>query len=334
MRKPYFRKDRGAWFVKTRNGKSQIRLHEDEEQAFKIWQELQSAENPDRPNAPFASLVENYLRSAERSVSAEMFTRTGTYLADFCRAYGKTAARAIKPHDVTKWIENHPGWGSWSQRAAISAVKRVFSWAIEQGLLTANPLAKVRRPRGQRREQLISDDQHAAMWNASRAEMRHVMLALRHSGARPGMVAAVTAANVSPDGWSWIMHEHKTRKNTGRPLVIYLSPCLRTLTLALAQKYPAGPLFRDARGNAWNRNSIRCRIRRLRKKLGLPAGIVAYSYRHTFATNAILNGTDLATAAELLGHKGVAMFEKHYGHIGQHNEHLKAAAAMAVRKKA
>ncbi len=49
----------------------------------------------------------------------------------------------------------------------------------------------------------------------------------------------------------------------------------------------------------------------MRAKLGLPAGTVACSYRHSYATQAILNGTDVATVAELLGHGDVAMIQNH-----------------------
>jgi site-specific recombinase XerD len=118
-----------------------------------------------------------------------------------------------------------------------------------------------------------------------------------------------------------------------RPLVIYLSPCLQTLTrIAMAAKGGQGPLFVNARGHAWRSNAINLRIRRLREKPGLPDGTVAYSHRHSFATQAILNGTDVATVAELLGHGDVGMIQKHYGHLAGEAEHLKAAAAKAVKR--
>ena len=42
---------------------------------------------------------------------------------------------------------------------------------------------------------------------------------------------------------------------------------------------------------------------------------MAYSYRHTYATRAIMNGTDVATVAELFGHTDVGMIQRHYGHL-------------------
>lgn len=90
--------------------------------------------------------------------------------------------------------------------------------------------------------------------------------------------------------------------------------------------HPTGPLFRNSRGQSWNRNSIRCRFRRLRKKLNLDKGVVAYAYRHTFATAGLEEGVPIATMAELLGHTSPKMITEHYGHLDQKTAHLREAA--------
>jgi site-specific recombinase XerD len=72
-------------------------------------------------------------------------------------------------------------------------------------------------------------------------------------------------------------------------------------------------------------------MKQLRRKLDLPKGTVAYAYRHSYATRALMNGTDLATVAELLGHGDLKMLGQHYGHLDKQKEHLKRAAARAVR---
>jgi site-specific recombinase XerD len=93
----------------------------------------------------------------------------------------------------------------------------------------------------------------------------------------------------------------------------------------------SGPLFLNSRGRAWTPNAISCRMKQLRKKLGLPLGTVAYAYRHSHATRALVNGADLATVAELLGHGDLKMLSQHYGHLDKLKDHLKRAAAVAVR---
>src|SRR5436190_2354629 len=112
MRKPYFRKDRGCWFVKTADGRSQIRLHEDEAQAHRIWQEVVAAERPESPQAPVAAIVENFLRHAERHIAHSTYSSYAYYLADFCGRHGLTLVRDLKPYDVTKWLDSKSKWGT------------------------------------------------------------------------------------------------------------------------------------------------------------------------------------------------------------------------------
>ncbi|MHB9081736.1 MAG: hypothetical protein ACYC3X_30080 [Pirellulaceae bacterium] len=57
-----------------------------------------------------------------------------------------------------------------------------------------------------------------------------------------------------------------------------------------------------------------------------------YRMRYSYATPGDLNGADVATVAELLGHGDVAMIQKHYGHLAGEAEHLKAGAAKAVKR--
>lgn len=341
MRKPYFRADRGAWFVKTAGGRSQIRLHEDEAEAYRIWQESLAAENPEDPHAPTAAIAEAFLAWAESRVAPKTYRGYSDFLASFCNEAGSIKARALKPFNVTRWLAGQATWGTETQRGAIAAVKRCFNWAVAEGLIDRNPLAGVKKPAASRREFLVSDEQHAAMIAAEdrgresdrrAAVFRAVLIALKHSGQRPGMVASVRVEDVADDCSAWVMRQHKNRRKTGAPLVIYLSPCLQALTRAAIGSRTSGPLFTNSRGEPWTSNAIRCRMRELRRKLGLPAGAVAYAYRHTWITGALKNGVGLAATAELAGHSDLKMISRHYGHLDKEAEHLKAAAAKAVKR--
>lgn len=336
MKKPWYWKARKSWYVS--DGKTQIRLHEDEATAYKIWQEIQRAGSAGDIFAPLASLAENFLRHAKRTVSEGTYDRYAYYVADFCNhaSADRIPAREAKAENLYAWIESRPAWGDWAQRGAIAAVKRMFAWGVEQGIVDRSPMLAVKRPAAKRREQLIDDAQHAAMMQRARHSrasrvFRQVLVALRHSGARPGEVAAVKVGDVSPDGSAWVLQEHKTAGKTGRPRVVYLSPCLATLTKILAASRKSTNLFVNARGEPWTRNAIRCRMRQLRRALGLPPGVVAYAYRHSWTTKALTGGADIATVAELLGHTSTEMVSRHYGHLDQAKEHLKKAAAGVIK---
>jgi site-specific recombinase XerD len=97
-------------------------------------------------------------------------------------------------------------------------------------------------------------------------------------------------------------------------------------------EHPEGPLFTNEDGRPWNRNAIRCRFRRVRKKLPLGGDLVAYLYRHAVTTDLLESGTGLAQAAELLGHKGAERIMRHYSKQRKRGQHLRDHITRATRK--
>lgn len=239
--------------------------------------------------------------------------------------------RDLRPFHITRWLDSRPGWGQSTRRGAITAVKRALNWATDEGLIPANPLKAVKKPPVKRRDKVLTPEEQRAIASAPRDEaFRHFVLALRLTGCRPGEVASVTAAEVDLDAGTWTLRRHKSVKKTQRPHVVYLPPELVELCRQLMALRPAGPLFLNSRGKPWSRNSIRCRFRRLRKKLNLDRGVTAYAYRHSYATAGLEAGVPLATMAELLGHADATMLNEHYNHLDQKAAHLREAARRAA----
>ena len=103
------------------------------------------------------------------------------------------------------------------------------------------------------------------------------------------------------------------------------------LTRRLAERHPEGPLFRNSRGKPWTRNAIRCRFRQLRRKLPHLKGVVSYTYRHSYATDALEQGVGVAQVAEFLGHTSTDMVMQHYQHLLEKREHLLQSARQATQ---
>lgn len=119
---------------------------------------------------------------------------------------------------------------------------------------------------------------------------RQFVRVMFETGARPGEVARVTAADVNLELGVWVFTRHKTAKKTRRPQAVYLPPAVVELCRGLIARFPEGPIFRGPRGQRpFKRNNIRCRFRRLRKKLPHLKHFVAYTARHTFVTHALRN---------------------------------------------
>jgi integrase len=335
-RKPYFRKSDGWWvsrfqghYVKLAKGRP------NEAQAHKRFHELMAVEVVSAPatsaNSTTASMFETFLAWSFRENEPNTYQFYRHFLQNFVDKHGAVRVRDLKPYHVTKWLEQGSTWGQSTRRCAVTAVKRALNWAVQEGYLDANPLRNVVKAAVRHRDTLVSEGEHAKLKDAASDEVfREFLSALRATGCRPGEVAAVTATDVDLDAGTWTLKRHKTVKKTKRPRVVFLTRDMVELSRKLMAQHPEGPLFRNQRARPWTKNAIRCRFRRLRKKAGVAPSIVAYAYRHTFATAGLESGVPLATVAELLGHTSTKMVSEHYGHLDQRADHLRDAARQAA----
>lgn len=88
---------------------------------------------------------------------------------------------------------------------------------------------------------MLTREEQAEILAAIRDEpFRQFVRVMFETGARPGEVARLTAADVNLDLGMWVFAEHKTAKKTKKTRVIYLSPAMVELTRSLVEKYPEG----------------------------------------------------------------------------------------------
>lgn len=338
MRKPWFRKQTGWWYFTDDNGE-QHKLSKDEKEARDEWHRRCLAADDSSPNARLDAVADSFLDWTKMHRAPNTYEWYVTALTAVCEGMGATPIRQLKKHQVRKWVDSS-GKSAGTRRAYITAIRRVITWAIDEGIIQKDPIGRLERPPTERREVLVSAEDYARAVESAdvgrgsqyrRGAFRVFLVALRHSGARPSEVAHAEARNFVEEAGVWTLDKHKTRRKTGRDRIIYLSPCLVTLSRILAAARPIGPMFLNGEGNPWTPNAIRCRMRRLRERLDLPPGTVAYALRHTFATEGLLNGVEEPIMAELLGHTSTAMLSKHYSHLGQRAQVIRRAATKAAR---
>ena len=82
----------------------------------------------------------------------------------------------------------------------LAAASAVFSWAVRQEIIAANPCAGVERNDTTSRERVLSDAEIAAFWPQLSAPLRLILL----TGQRPGEVAHLHRAHVVDGRW-WVM---------------------------------------------------------------------------------------------------------------------------------
>ena len=348
VRKPFFREFDGCWYVQSNVGSKRkqfklrddngdpIRGRENAQMAVKAFHKFMAndpAHLPEPTALKVCDVCDQFLSHAEKHNNAKTFAWYKKYLQSFNDLFGTLGALDVKPIHVTRWLDAHPKWKG-SRRCAVIALKRAYNWCEEQELITKNPVKKVKKPKAVRRERILTQEERIEILQAIKdAEFRDFVSALQETGCRPGEVAKVTAANVDLERGIWKFTEHKTKESTGKDRIVYLTPGMIDLSTRLMARFPDGPLFRGPRRagqKPYTRNSIRCRFRRLRKKLPHLKGVIAYTFRHSYITDALERGVSVAAVAELAGHSDLRMIQEHYGHLSQKAVHLRDAARKAA----
>ena len=341
-KKPWYRKHDGWWYVtKTVDGRrQQIKLargKENEQEAYHRFYELMAATGHVEPSTEisFNELAARFLSYSQRENAENTTSWYAHFLDDFDQFHDGRVIDLRKSH-VDRWLDEHDGWGQSTRRQAITCIKRVVNWGYEEGHLSEFPvgLRKLRRPKMGKRETIVLSADHKRMLAETDEPFGQLLTALWETGARPEEVRTVTAAMVHLDVGVWLFHVHKTVERTEKPRIIYLTPTMVELSRQLMQVNPDGPLFRNKFGKPWSANAVRCRMKRLRKKLGLPDGTVAYAYRHTYATTGLEKGATIADMAELLGHVDTKMISEYYGHLSQKTDRMREVASRVTNGKA
>ncbi len=85
-----------------------------------------------------------------------------------------------------------------------------------------------------------------------------------------------------------------------------------------------GPLFVNTKGKPWTKDSIGCRFKRLKMKLG--KAMCAYAIRHSYATEGLKSGMDSLVLAQLMGHADTTMLSRTYAHLARNPDFLRIQA--------
>ena len=328
--KPWFREQTGYWMVYL-DGEP-INLSKDKDEADRKFHELMAArhEAPESPTARVADIVESFLEWASENTKAATFAQYKWYGQKLSEHSGTVKARDFKPIHVTRWVQLN-GWKGAHKYNAERYAYRFFSWAVSQGIVSKNPLQGMPRQKPLPRQRAMTDAEYVALFRASDRDLRLLLFALRHTGARPQEMRELTWDQVRKD--HLLLHDHKTVGKTRKPRVIHLSRPLQRLLKNLRRRSVSDHVFKNSLGRPWSANALRLRVSRLKEKLGLDDDVCAYLLRHAFGSNAIVRGVDLATVAELMGHSSTEMASTVYVHLAEQKSHLQEAVAKVTSSK-
>lgn len=322
--KPFFRKQTQCWYVQI--GKKQIRLGTDEEDAREEYHKIMTRrrENTVHATDSVQTLLNRYLDWCKVNRADSTFDRRLPIIKSFGLSVGPgLKIPKLRPYHIQRWIDekySDPHRHSDTYRnTLITAVKGAIEWAAEQGYIEHSPIARMKKPRAAIRQLFIPSAKWSEIYKAARDEyLRDFLVVMLASGARPQEMFKIEARHFDPGG-SRLVFGIPESKGEAASRVIYLPSEALEIVDRLAQRHPQGKLFRNSKGDPWNRNSIKCRFRRLRRVLKEPE-LTATTLRHSFAHYRLVNGQDSHAVSKLMGHVDGRMLATRYGHLEQNTE--------------
>jgi len=308
-----------------------------------------------------ASIIELYLTLNAAKYEPEALSQRKFYLQLFAEAHGwrKVNDKDCLPVHVDQWIAAHPEWKSdWTKAQVVTIIQRPFNWAARKRLIPSNPFRGAERYAGEPRRPLTDAEfqallRHATVWTkrkrprkvypcerkrrqkpSAAARWRQVLIFLRFTGARPGEASRLKWEDIDLAAGVIRLQRHKTSKKTKKPRIILLHPVVVKLLIYLRRlNQPGEFVFLNHRKNPWNRANLGNRMQRARKAAGIPTDAKLYGTRHAFGIRSILNGVDIKTLAELMGHQTTRMTEHYLSRLGDHQEHLAAAMLLSNARR-
>jgi len=333
-REPFWRSERNCWYVQS--GTRQIRLSTDKDEAWRLWHEFMARPpEADRPVAPgpdvqVIEILDAYLDWCQKHKAERTYEWSRENIQRFANALpdGLKVAE-LKPYHLTRAMDAYAHWANNTKHDFISAVKRAFSWAVDEELIEKSPLARVKKPARETREFAVLPVEYARIVAAIREPNFRDLIELNwECGARPQEIRKIEARLFDAET-SRIVFPPKEAKGKKYYRIIYLTPRAKEIVARLAEAHANGPLLLNSDGKPWTKDAINCAFCRLEKKIGKKYHLGAF--RKGYATEALKAGIDTVTVAHLLGHRDPSMVSKIYGQVQNDPAHMASAAMRAKR---
>ena len=249
----------------------------------------------------------------EAAHDAEMRFRRCVYESEL----GRRALRDVRLAHVKAW-RDRLGLKPPSSNRTLTVLKAALNLAVKNRLIDAGHAIEWKvevMPYSFKRRTLYLDkkQRRALLAAAGEGAFRDLLEAAALTGARPGEIVGAQVRQFDARSGS-MTFIGKTRVKV-EPRTVPIAPAAVALFKRRAKGRKADELlFTRDDGAAWSRSDWDQLVRGAATAAKLPAGVVLYTLRHSWITQAIQSGMNTLDAAKLSG-TGLKMIEEHYGHL-------------------
>jgi len=198
-------------------------------------------------------------------------------------------------------------------------IKRLFSWLEEEGHIAVNPADRIETPRAtQRHPKAISQDDFLAILATTEGESnidkrdRAAILLLADSGCRAGGLCHLRLDDVKLDRCEAEVCEKMGKESRDIMFTETTAQAIRDW-LEVRPTHKGDWLFVSlGRGDRLKTNGFGQMLGRRAEQAGVTGPHNPHAFRHAFAIAYLMNGGDLASLADILGHSNVEITRKYY----------------------
>ena len=209
---------------------------------------------------------------------------------------------------------------TWNEELAI--IKRFFRWLKDRDFLSKDPAVTIERlPQNSRPVRIFSEDELRLVWKHATVCQRPFYQMLLYTGLRDGELRNLAWEDVDlAKRLIYVRIKEDWKPKTGRGRVVPLAKEAHELLLQLPRRGPYVFSTRNSRRWVPPRQPWVDLLERIKKAEGvdLRGQVSLHTFRHTFATVCLMNGIDIKTVSEFLGHTSVRMTEKYLHLLPEH----------------
>jgi integrase/recombinase XerC len=275
---------------------------------------------------PVERASDEFLRHLrERNASAHTIKAYSSDLDAFAAYAGSRGCTAIDHIAIRGFLSQlyDKGLGKTSVARALAAVRSLYRWLAQEGMVEQNPAKLVSTPRLAKKlprvptiEEINSVLDGTMPEVASFPERDRLMLELLYGcGIRNSELVGINLGDIrQSDGAILIRGKGKKERyvpfggSASAALSAYL-PWRQQLLATLKKTIPA--LLVNQRGGRLTTRSVGRIVKRIAVARGLSPDVHPHTLRHAFGTHMLEEGADLRAIQELLGHERLATTQRY-----------------------
>ncbi len=240
------------------------------------------------------------------------------HFADFLG--GDTDVSDISTHDIRCFVVSQMDaeLSPFTVSTRTKAVKRLFNWLQEEHIIENNPSSRVETPTPRRETPKGTplEDIHAMISTCGNSlagkRDRAALMFLTDTGCRAGGLCGLEIDKLDLDNLKAVVSEKgKVR------FVLFTEATAQALRDWLAVRPGEDEFVLTGIGvkseGALTPSGLWQMVQRRAKRAGIEGPVSVHGFRHTFARLYLLDGGDLGTLSELMGHEDVSTTKRWYG---------------------